>query len=102
MGGYCNYALACDLPVSRPCALGHGVKGYLITAPNGSTFVAEATTGAFVGSSLKDVRKDMRGTTRAVARKQIAQAKRYRDQRLEVVETGKFWDIIGASEADNA
>lgn len=75
MGGAVNYVLKTKVEATGPHKLGKGYKGYLVTAPNGKTFVAEAETGAFVGPTLESVAKDIAAADKAVMEQQIADAK---------------------------
>src|ERR1035437_5919283 len=61
MGGDVHAPLLTTVPAAGPFDLGKGFKGDLVTAPNGKTFVAEATTGAFVGPTIESVKKDVAG-----------------------------------------
>jgi hypothetical protein len=99
MGGSVNYVLACDLECTGPHKLGKGYEGYLATAPNGKTFVGEATTGAIVGDTLESVRADIKAAKPAVMREQVKNAademKRAREQMsLEVKDTAFFWSAL--------
>jgi len=75
MGGDVNAPIATEVEVGKPISLGKGIKAYVIDAPNGDTYIAEASTGAFVGDDLGQVRKDVEEAEPAVMKLQIAQAK---------------------------
>lgn len=99
MGGSVNYVLACDVECTGPHKLGKGYEGYLATAPNGKTFVGEATTGAIVGDTLENVRADIESAKPAVMRKQVKNAadevKRAREQMsFEVKDAAFFWSAL--------
>jgi hypothetical protein len=96
MGGSVNYLLACNVECSGPHKLGKGYEGYVATAPNGKTFVAESLTGAIVGDTLESVRADIKAAKPAVMRKQVDDAlARMRNERqqgnYEVKDADFFW-----------
>lgn len=93
MGGSVNYVLGCDVPADGPHALGDGYYGYLITAPNGQTFVAEAETGALVGPTLKAVRQDIKEADKAVIERQLETA-REKKKEIEVKDAEFFWTAM--------
>lgn len=99
MGGSVDYLLACDLPCTGPHKLGKGYSGYLATAPNGKTFVAEAKTGAIVGPTLEDVRADIGKAKPKVMREQVAKAAQemteaHKYGSFEVKDAAFFWDAL--------
>ncbi len=99
MGGSVDYVLACDVECTGPHKLGKGYEGYLATAPNGKTFVGEATTGAIVGDTLESVRADIAVAKPAVMREQVKHAaeevKQARKQMsFEVNGTAFFWSAL--------
>ena len=73
MGGDVHQPVKCDVEVDGPHDLGGGYQGYIATAPDGRTFVAEATSGAIVGPTLDEVRRDISQADPAVMAKQVAQ-----------------------------
>jgi hypothetical protein len=91
MGGKVHYVLACKIKCTGPHDLGKGYKGYVATAPSGDTVVAEATTGAIVGSSLRQVRKDIETGDPAVMRQQVKQAA-IDMMNAEVTDVKNFWE----------
>lgn len=90
MGGDVHYVLACDLECTGPHDLGGGYSGYLATAPNGKTFVAEDTTGAIVGDTLEAVRGDIASAEPEVMERQIAKATEDA-KKAEVQDAATFW-----------
>lgn len=93
MGGLVHYVMAADVECRGPYALGQGYKGYLSTAPNGATFVSEASSGAIVGSTLKEVRADIDQGSPSVMRKQVEHA-REDAKNAEVVAVEFFWKAM--------
>ena len=55
--------IKCDLPVDGPFALGAGREGYLITKPNGGTYVVDATTSLIIGRNVEQVRTEINNVT---------------------------------------
>ena len=90
MGGSCWYPMGLETKVGKKHKLGKGYNGYLITAPNGKTFVAEATTGAFVGPSIEAVKKDIKEGDKKVMIQQVEDAKKM-VPKIEVIESEEFW-----------
>lgn len=93
MGGRVWRPMACEIEFENydgPHDLGGGYRGYIITAPNGATFIAEADSGGFVGPSLKMVRQDIENGDPAVMKQQVEDALR-QSKEAEVVDTDEFW-----------
>jgi hypothetical protein len=90
MGGDVYYPLGTEIKVGKKYSLGKRYNGYLITAPNGKTFVAEATTGAFVGPSIESVKKDIKEGEKKVMDEQMEYA-RSQVPKIEKVEPEEFW-----------
>jgi hypothetical protein len=59
MGGNVHANLAVDVPVTAPVDVGRDIHCVLAVAPNGTTFIAELETGAIIGASFDEVRKDI-------------------------------------------
>ena len=74
MGGNVWQPMCCEVEADGPHDLGDGYKGYVITAPNGKTFIAEETSGAFVGPDLKAVREDIETGDKSIMADQVADA----------------------------
>lgn len=96
MGGDCNAPVVCDVSVAGPLPLGKGYQGFLAIAPSGATFVIESETGAIVGSTIEDVRKDVERADEKVMQEQIASAK-IRAQRAVAVSLKEFWKLLRVS-----
>jgi glycine/D-amino acid oxidase-like deaminating enzyme len=93
MGGAVDYPMGTEVEADGPHDLGKGYTGYLVTAPNGKTFVAESETGAIVGADLDFVRNDIKESDPEVVKKQIAHA-REELKRLERVTPEQFWTAM--------
>lgn len=86
------YPLVAKIECKGPYDLGKGQKGYLVVAPNGKTFVAEATTGAFIGKDIKSVQEDVASTTADVCNQQVADAaKELKRKDVKTVDADEFW-----------
>lgn len=90
MGGDVNAPIATEVEVGEPVVLAEGISVYLITSPTGSTYVAEATTGAFVGTSMEQVRADVEDADPAVMKQQLEAASE-RVKKAEMLEPERFW-----------
>ncbi len=93
MGGNVWQPVATHVEASGPHSLGPNYKGFVITAPNGKTFVAEARSGAFVGPNLKTVRDDLRIGDPTLMKKQVDDALIQCEQ-ARVVEPDEFWKLL--------
>lgn len=93
-GDRANYPLAADVAATGPFPLGKGYFGYLVRAPDGHTFVAEAKTGAFFGSTIAEVSADVAEGDPDVIDEQIANYEGDLPD-LEVVEPEEFWRAMG-------
>ncbi len=92
-GGSVHYPMGCKVQCTGPHQLGKGFSGYLATAPNGKTFVAEATTGAIVGGTLEQVRADIDVAKVSVMKKQVAEAAE-RVSKVEITDFDSFWSAM--------
>ena len=93
MGGYPYQPISCEVEADGPHSIGKGYKGYVVTAPNGKTFVAEATSGAFVGPDLKTVREDIKLGEKKTMAKQVADAVEQGKGAKELT-PDKFWGML--------
>lgn len=59
MGDDVHQPIGTTVEVSEEFELGKGFHGVIAVAPWGEVFVAEATTGAFVGSGVDQVKADI-------------------------------------------
>ena len=96
MGGKVYQPAKCDVEVDGPHDLGGGYQGYIATAPNGRTFVAEATSGAIVGPTLEDVRGDISQADPAVMAEQVAKAIA-QSATAAVITPEDFWQCLHCS-----
>ena len=91
LGGDVHAPAMCEIEVKGSLVpLGKGMKGYLITAPDGSTVVAESTTGALIGPTLEEVREDIKATSLRIVKEQMKDAK-YRADKAVMTSPEKFW-----------
>jgi hypothetical protein len=92
MGGKVHRPIKTEIEINdnQIFDLGKGKKGYLIISPKGKTYVAESETGAFVGSTIEDVRKDILEGDKKVMNKQIKEAKE-QVRMAEKFEPEEFW-----------
>ena len=97
MGGDVNAPILTTVPAAGPFDLGRGFKGYLVTAPSGKTFVAEATTGAFVGPTIESVKKDIAKCTDIMLMKmQVSEAAELKKKARRVAPE-RFWTGLKAN-----
>lgn len=95
------YPMMTIVETEGPYDLGKGFRGYLVTAPNGKTFVAEATTGAFIQDTIKAAQADIKACTdKRFMQKQVVDdaAKLLANARkpgaanaLEIISPEEFW-----------
>lgn len=90
MGGDVNAPIATEIEVVDPILLDHGIVVYLVTSPKGEVFVAESTTGAFVGDSLDKVRQDVANADPKVMSQQLERA-RERLKKANILSPDEFW-----------
>jgi len=93
MGGSVWRPGGCKVKASGPYDLGKGYKGYLVTAPNNTTFVSEATSGAFVGPSLESVKKDIKTGDPKLMKEQVTDANNKKGT-VQELEVEKFWEML--------
>lgn len=91
MGGELGEWVGCEAEPSELVALGKGVMGYLLQSPNGKGIVAEATSGAIIGSTLSQVRDDIRSGTQEMIHRQIARGMEY-SKNVRVLPAKEFWE----------
>lgn len=99
MGGRVRYPVMAEVEATGPHALGKGYFGYLITAPDGSTLVAESETGALVGPTLEEVKADIKSATKQIMKEQIEHA-RERVKIAEQTSADNFWKMLRKKPAD--
>ena len=60
MGGRVRPMVGCEMTLKDRKELDKGFFGYVITLPSGSERVIEEKSGGFVGSSLRNIREDIK------------------------------------------
>jgi hypothetical protein len=95
LGGECHHPVGVEVEPGEKHDIGGGYYGYVITNPiNGDTFVAESTTGAFVGPDLPAVRDDIQSCIDQgcpeVMEQQVADAAERR-KKVRVEKSDRFW-----------
>jgi len=93
MGGNVWQEICIDVEADGPYDIGKGYKGYVVTAPNGKTFVAEATSGALVGPDIKTVKEDISIGEQKMMDKQVAQAVE-QSKKAKTLSSDEFWKML--------
>ena len=102
MGGPVRQAVKTDVEsTSGPHDLGHGYEGYVITTPAGNTRVAEATTGALVGDTLDDVRRDVADASPEAMRDRVAAAADH-VRTAKTMTPAEFWRLMKETPATSS
>lgn len=93
MGGDVNAPLGVEVEAGEPIDVGHGVHVHEIKFSDGRTAIAEATTGAIVGTELQTVRDDVAAADPDFMRQQVQEAGQRvpRVQRLPESEFLQVW-----------
>ena len=93
MGGDVNVPVGTEIEVGQKVKLGLGYEGYLIVNPfTGETRVAEATTGAIIGPSIEEVRKDIKtGSSEKMVEQMHWATGVVTDKKVEIVSAEDFW-----------
>ena len=92
MGGNVHAPISTELEVDEPVDLGNGVQGHLLTSPGGTTIVAEASTGAFVGPDIETVKKNIADAEPEVLEQQL-EAARELFKTADPVTEEEFWRL---------
>lgn len=90
MGGSVWQPVKTEWTVEGSFALERGYKGYLAIAPNGTTYVIEGKSGALIGPSIEEVKKDVKSGNPEVMKEQIANALK-EVANARIVEPDEFW-----------
>jgi hypothetical protein len=99
MGGDVNGPIGVDIEVGEKLDLGRGYFGYVVVSPiTGLTHVAEAETGAFVGTDLETVRGDVKAAEERVMMQQIDMAREQR-KRVRVLAPDEFWRRLASAKS---
>lgn len=75
MGGNVNAPIKTEVEAGDKFDIGKGFEAYLVVSPKGKTHVVEAKTGAFVGTTIDEVKADICAGDMKVMRKQIKAAR---------------------------
>ena len=90
MGGEVWQPMATEVEADGPHDIGKGFEAYVVTAPNGKTFVAEKESGAFIGPDLKTVSGDIKIGELKSMKKQVEDAK-LQMAKAKTVTNEYFW-----------
>lgn len=90
MMGDVDAPLKTEIEVGDRFDIGKGFEAYLVVSPKGKTHVVEATTGAFVGTTIDAVKADIFAGDIKVMRKQIEDAKK-EFQKAIPLDNDEFW-----------
>lgn len=95
MGGDVNAPIATEIEIPKENIhkLSKDIDVVVICSPKGAVRIAELSTGAFVGTSLTDVTKDVENASQEVMLQQLEQAKK-RVKKARHVTNEHFWDIV--------
>lgn len=93
MGGDVNAPLGVEVEAGEPIDVGHGVHVHEIKFADGRTAIAEATTGAIVGTDLQTVRDDVTQADPEIVRRQIEEGRKRvpKVYRLDITEFLRVW-----------
>ena len=75
MGGSVNRPMITEVEIIEEKPIGKGFKAFSFKTPKGTTIIAESITGAIVGQSFKEVKKDVAEATKKVMNEQIEEGK---------------------------
>lgn len=88
--GKTYFLIKAKVDAKGPYNIGNGFEGYIVT--NGKIkFIAEATTGAAIGKTLKEVREDIKNGDMKLMKEQIKEAKKSLKE-AKSVSVKKFWE----------
>lgn len=95
MGGRVNQPTGFETELDNLQELARGFKGYLVTTPKGKTIVVEEKSGAIIGDTIANVRKDiMTCDDILLMEKQVEKACREQEKVL-VISEEEFWEAYG-------
>ena len=97
LGGKVHRLIKCTVEAEGPVDLGGGYSGYVVVAPTGRTYVAEASSGGLVGPSVEEVRDDIRKGDPHAMQEQIEAAK-VKLAKAQEVSVDRFWGRVGDAE----
>ena len=84
----------CDVPADGPHELGAGYLGFIVTSPEGRSYVAEKTTGRIMDGTLETLREDIRHVDLVEMARQTNDASRSLET-AKMVEPQVFWRLPG-------
>jgi len=93
MGGNVHAPVSIEMELDDPIDIGHGLQAYLIVDPEGRTHVAESTTGAFIGTTIDQVRADLAAADPEMVKSQMEDAK-VRAQKADPLDDDTFWSLF--------
>ena len=96
LGGDVHQFIKTDVPVGEPQDLGKGYSAYLVTAPNGTVYVVEATTGALLGTNLSQVLEDVAQGAPAMMEDQLSKSK-LDFEKARLIQPDEFWRKLKAN-----
>lgn len=96
LGGDVHQFIKTDVPVGEPQDLGKGYSAYLVTAPNGTAYVVEATTGALLGTDLSQVLEDVVQGDPAIIENQLSKSK-LDFEKARLIQPDEFWRKLKAN-----
>ena len=92
MGGSVHYALVSEFDCDYPVPLGKGFYGSIIQGPRGITRVCELTSGAIIGDTIEDVRRDIEACEDIeYMQKQVRDGQAFKESANEIVSNEEFW-----------
>jgi len=94
MGGDVDSPIKTVVEVGEAVDIGKGLKAYVILSPlDGSVHVADFETGAFIGTDLDEVKKNVADGDLRVMKKQIKDAKE-EFKKADCLASKKFWGLF--------
>ena len=93
MGGDVNQPIGTMVELDTPIDLGKGAVVHVVASPNGTIHIVESKTGAFVGTSLAQVKKDIKEADEDVIKQQIKDSRKRRKE-VEVMSNEDFWSYF--------
>lgn len=92
MGGRVNQPTGFKKELGEELDLGKGYKGCQLVSPKGKTIIVEKQSGAIVGSSLEEVRKDIECAETHVMEEQVKFACSELEK-INVILEEEFWKV---------
>ena len=93
MGGNVNAPVSTVVEVGEPVEADNDIKLHEIKSPQGTTHVVESTTGAFVGTDIEQVKKDIKNADPEVIQDQLENAKRELEA-CDALDSEAFWKLF--------